>query len=566
LLIHRQLSRLVASLLLALPALAGCGGPGSAGGTLAHVAAPVSSMQATPVVVTRATLALPKQPCAGSFVEHSLPYTTTAGVDTMFESNGTGLAIGDLDGDGQPDIIFANLKGPNAILWNRGDLQWQKEEFPAGDSRDVSIVDVDGDGLLDIVFTHRTTAPTFWRNTGHGNGLARFVEEALPEVDQKLYAINWIDIDGDGDLDFVGGSYDAALEKDLGYQWISTRSGGGVYLFERAGAGFVAHRLSQEAQTLAIAFPDWNEDGRRDILIGNDFGTPDQAWQWTPGGWQEAHPFKQTTHSTMSFDLGDIDNSGRDALFATDMKPYDQDIRTLARWRPMMTKMPHDTAIGDRQIMENVLQTPDGRGNFSNQAYARSVDATGWSWSAKFGDLDNDGWLDLYVVNGMLAADLFGYLPAHELVEENRAFRNEGQGAFKLAPEWGLGSRRGGRSMSMADLDNDGDLDIVINNFESPAQIFENRLCGGQSLEADLLWPASKNSRAIGATLTLHTSAGSFRRDVRASSGYLSGDPARVHWGFPSGTTIQRLEITWPDGMRSTVEHLTPHSLVTIKR
>ena len=120
--------------------------------------------------------------------------------------------------------------------------------------------------------------------------------------------------------------------------------------------------------------------------------------------------------------------------------------------------------------------------------------------------------------------------------------------------------------MSIADLDSDGDLNIVVNNVEKPAELFENRLCGGKSLQVDLFWPQRRNTRAIGARIALQTSTGTYYRDVRSSSGYLSGDPARVHFGFPADATLQRLLIQWPDGNVSSVGALMPHTLVTITR
>jgi hypothetical protein len=118
----------------------------------------------------------------------------------------------------------------------------------------------------------------------------------------------------------------------------------------------------------------------------------------------------------------------------------------------------------------------------------------------------------------------------------------------------------------MADLNNDGRLDIVVNNLGSPAQLFENQLCGGESLEVDLTWPETLNSRAIGARLVLHTSMGDLSRDVRAESGYLSGDPSRIHFGFPADASLQRLDIRWPDGAHSAVSSLAPHELLTVAR
>jgi hypothetical protein len=118
----------------------------------------------------------------------------------------------------------------------------------------------------------------------------------------------------------------------------------------------------------------------------------------------------------------------------------------------------------------------------------------------------------------------------------------------------------------MADLDGDGDLDIVVNNLQTPAELFENRLCSGSSLQVDLFWPQSMNRRALGAHLILHTSAGSLTRDIRAVSGYLSGDAARVHFGFPKDVVLQRLDIRWPDGKISSVDTPAAHTVVSITR
>ncbi len=258
--------------------------------------------------------------------------------------------------------------------------------------------------------------------------------------------------------------------------------------------------------------------------------------------------------------------TGSTELFTTDMKPVSQDIATLAEWLPMIQESYTERPPLDPQRMENSLQVPGQSGKFQNLAYDRGIDATGWSWSGKLGDLDQDGFLDIYVVNGMIAADLLDYLPTHELVEANQVVHNDGTGNFAPAPEWGLGSTRSGRGMSMADLDGDGDLDIVVNNLTSPAQLFENQLCGGESLLVDLRQPGTQNPFAIGAVAILHTSMGDLRRDVRVASGYLSGDPTRLHFGFPQGTTLDRLEIQWPDGTVSEVGDLSAHTLLISTR
>lgn len=505
--------------------------------------------------------------CTGRFVAHDLEHTTTVpGGDEvrMFEANGGGVAINDLDGDGDLDIVLANHRDPNTILWNEGDLNFRAEPMEHGDSRAVTVVDVDGDGWLDMVFARRASAPNYWHNRGNGT----FALETLPGVTKPLYSLNWGDLDGDGDLDLVGGTYDAGLLADRGQEFLNSGDAG-VYFYENDGGTFRGQRLADQAQALALALVDLNGDERLDILVGNDFAVPDFAWVRTDDGWSEAMPFARFTHSTMSYDAGDVNNDGQWEIFATDMKPYADDEETVAAWQPVMDAMmamPHPP--NDPQVMENVMQMAlgDPADGFYDRAADWDIDATGWSWSAKFGDLNQDGFLDLYVVNGMIESTTFAHLPDHELVERNQAFRNEGGTGFAPAPEWALDSQRSGRGMSMADLDADGDLDIVVNNLRGAAQLFENRLCTGRSVQVDLRWPGSANTHALGATLTLHTDAGTYVRQVRAASGYLSGDPARVHFGLPEDATVEMLTIRWPDGAESTLDDVAPRELLTVTR
>jgi hypothetical protein len=270
----------------------------------------------------------------------------------------------------------------------------------------------------------------------------------------------------------------------------------------------------------------------------------------------------------MSLDQGDIDNDGRFEIFAADMKPYPGE--ETADWAPLMADMmegvTRDSVLADRQIMANVLQVAVAPGEYLNLAPDWGVDGAGWSWSSKFGDLDADGWLDLYAVNGMIEERLLSHIPNHEMIEENQVFRNIDGWRFQTMPRWGLDSERSGRGMVMADLDGDGDLDIAVNNLRGMAQLFENRLCTGDHLLVDLHWPDSGNSYAIGAQVRLLTDQGALLRDVRVGSGYLSGDAPRLHFGLPADARLEQLEIRWPDGAMTHVPVAAHNMLLTVAR
>ncbi|MEM7736772.1 MAG: FG-GAP-like repeat-containing protein [Deinococcota bacterium] len=516
-----------------------------------------------PVPVTVSSRVLEQGTCSGRFITHNLDHISQVpGGDTvhMFEANGGGVAVNDLDNDGDLDIVLANHAAPNSILWNMGQLEFMTGLMGIGDSRAVSLFDFDSDGWQDILLSRQTSAPNFWRNLGDST----FQQVILSGVTKPLYAVNWADFDQDGDLDLAGASYDAALLTEFGHEFLESGRGG-VYIYTNNNDGsFSETRLYHQAQALAFAVLDFNDDQRLDILVGNDFAVPDMAWLNQAAGWQEVTPFSKISHSTMSFDLADIDNDGQTELFSTDMKPYSD--ANLAAWQPVMDAMmadPHPE--GDPQVMENVLQqrTEDG---FTNNATNRGIDASGWSWSGKFADFNQDGFVDLYIVNGMMEESIFAHLDNHELVEENQAFRNDGSGNFVPAAEWGLASRASGRGMSIADVDNDGDLDIVVNNLRAPAQLFENQLCEGNSLQVDLNWPGSGNTDAIGASVKVQTNRSSYYRTLYAASGYLSADSSRLHVGFPPGEALSVVEITWPDGYQSKIYNALPNSLLTVTR
>ena len=507
--------------------------------------------------------------CVDHFITHDLAHNTNTadGIIRMYEANGAGVAINDLDNDGDLDLVLGNYDNPNSIFWNEGGLSFRQEQMPIGRTRAVAAVDVDGDGWTDLALTRVGGAINFWRNRGAelaADAPGRFVQEFVNGLAKPAYAIDWADLDADGDLDAVTASYDIGLLTELGNEY-RLKGEAGVYIHWNETHGFRAQRLTNEAQALAIALWDEDGDGRPDLLVGNDFALPDQFWRNHADGWQLASIFPETTHSTMSFDLADVDNSGRTALFASDMKPPDMNPETMRAWAPLMEAEHHPLPAGDPQRMENMLLVADQGGAFQNLGRDRQLDATGWTWSGLFGDLDQDGQLDLYIVNGFAESTTFAHMEDHELVERNQALRNTG-GGFERMPGWELGSERGGRGAAQGDLDGDGDLDIVVNNLRGNAQLFENRLCGGASLQVELRQPGSANPAAIGATAILETPAGRLRRDVRVTRAYLSSDPGQLHFGFPAESQPSLLLIRWPDGQWSTVSAPAAGQRLTISR
>ncbi len=360
------------------------------------ITAPATAIRIHAPVDVQAAPLNQRADCSGSFIAHELDHITTPTALPVgfYDSNGSGLAINDLDRDGLLDIVLANLSGDNSVLWNRGDLQFERETLPSQvPTRAAATVDVDGDGWLDIVFTQQAAAPRLWRNQA-GQG---FETQVLKGVSYIGYAMNWLDADRDGDLDLLTGSYDVENEKILG----QSAPQSGVIYYENRGDNFRATRIADRSNTLAI-LTSINPSGNYEIIIGNDFAVEDRYFTFVDGAWQASEALDVMPHSTMSYDAADLDNDGAQEVFAVDMKPYADDEATLAQWQPvmdMMMGMPH--VEGDPQIMENVLYALDGEGRLANIARDVRLDGTGWSWSAKFGDLDNDGFQDLYVVNGM---------------------------------------------------------------------------------------------------------------------------------------------------------------------
>lgn len=502
--------------------------------------------------------------CSGSFVAADLPHLTKGPGNTSstFDGTGAGLAAGDFDGDGDLDLVLANLSGATTIAENNiddtGELSFTSHELITGRFRAAAAIDIDADDDLDIVLTTGIGPPVLFRNSGSGSLSTRFARELIPGVRAATYAMAWNDLHGDGDLDLVTGSYNAELTVLRNSPVLGSDTG--VVVHEGTPDGFVAERLSPDAQTLAMTIADIDGDQVLDILVGNDLATPDMIFLDNNDTWVESTPFSTTSYSTMSYDSADLNGDGRTEFFSTDMAPMSID--DADNYREVIEDMEAAPRPDNVQTPRNVFLSPTDDG-WTEGARELGIDSTGWSWSGLFGDLDNDGAQDLYIVNGMRSNLLFDFLPDARLVEPNQAFRNTGS-AMTTMPSWGLNDLAGGRGTVMADFDGDGDLDVAINNLDEPSRLFENQLCSGTGVTVELRWPNSQNINALGATISLATGDTNQNRSITSTRGYLSGADLAVHFGVADADEAA-LTVRWPDGSVSELGQIDTgrHLLIT---
>ena len=497
--------------------------------------------------------------CGGAFVAHDLPHTTTptSQVVAMVDGTGTGVLAEDLDGDGLVDLVLPNLTGGATLLWNRGGLAFEATALAdVGRFRQAITFDIDDDGDRDLMLSTGVGPPQpFYADSPTGP----YDRAEIRELGLITFSLSPGDLEGDGDVDLVASSYAVELTVNRDLRALSGIDIG-TAVYRPPDTGFEEELLSDSAQALVSQIVDIDGDGRSDVVVGNDLGTPDRFWLGSDFGLTLTQLFDTTTLSTMSMDVGDVDNDGDRDLIATDMKPMPG--APVGPWEELADDI-EAARVDDVQVPENVVQLRADDG-YEQVAATLGVDATGWSWSGLLGDLDHDGLQDLYVVNGMQAEGMFDSLPESELVEANQAFRNLGDD-FAGAPEWELASERGGRGMAMADFDDDGDLDIVVNNLGAPTQLFENQLCGGASLVIEPRWSGAQNLDALGATVVVDSGELSQQRIITATRGYLSGSPTQAHVGLPSGEPVQ-VSITWPDGLTTRLDDVEPGHRIVVDR
>ncbi|MCP3964625.1 MAG: CRTAC1 family protein [bacterium] len=464
---------------------------------------------------------------AGLDYEHGF---VGGGIGNLFI--GGGVAAGDFDGDGWTDLYAVRGDiGANLLFRNRGDGTF--EEMGAAAGVDITgskgsgptFVDLDGDGRLDLVVGGMELTPIrVFRNLGAGvEGIVTFTDvtaqAGLPTFEYAFGAA-FGDYDRDGDLDAFFSQWNNQPGELL---W---RNEGNFNFAAASAEAFDAVARDRLTFTFTPNFADMNSDGWPDLVVASDFNNSQVLLNRGDGG------FDLVTDDDVI-----IDNNGMGASVAD----YDND--GVLDWFVTAIRAEGGDGIGNR------LYRGLGDGSFVDTTEAAGVSEGYWGWGACFADFDNDGWTDIFHVNGFL------HPPFED--DPSRLFVNQRGGADGIvtfseqAQERGIVDRRQGRGLVCFDYDRDGDLDIFTANNSDPPRLFRND--GGNQLHYLQVTLAGQapNTQGVGARIVLETSAVTRIHEMRAASNFVSQDPVMAHFGLGSEPAAARLEVHWLDGLTS---------------
>ncbi len=487
---------------------------------------------------------------------------------------GTGVAVGDYDNDGRPDIFVVSKTGTCRLFHNRGDWKFEDvtERAGVGDAskewkQGATFADVNNDGWLDI-YVCRFDAPNLlFINQRDGTFKEEAAARGLAVVDgcgQAAFA----DYDRDGWLDVYiqTNLLNSATHPNGRRDYLFHNNGDGTFtdVTDRAG-------IAGETQGHSVTWWDQNNDGWPDIYVANDFAVPDFFYRNNRDGTfakVTGLVFPHTPGTAMGADLGDVNNDGLIDFFVADMAAttHEKDQRGLAETRGMAKEFDSTDATVAPQVARNALYLNTGMDRCLEAAYLTGLAATDWTWSVRFEDLDNDGRIDLHVTNGMnreqINADLmFNMMKAESagervrlmkagpvMSESHLAFRNLGNLRFEdVSAKWGLDQKGVGFGAAFGDFDGDGDLDLIYTNFEQGVTVLRNDSDQGHRVVFALHGTIS-NRFGVGATIKIFTAAGVQIRQLSLARGYLSSSEPILHFGLGEENRINRVMVSWPSG------------------
>jgi hypothetical protein len=535
----------------------------------------------------------------------------------LYYYNGGGVAAGDVNGDGLPDLYFTSNLGSNRLYLNKGGYRFEDVTARAGvaDSvgwkTGVTMADVNGDGRLDIYvcgvdYLTMHGRNVLYINNGDGTFSDRTAEFGLEHFGYSTQAL-FFDYDGDGDLDMYLLNHSTHTERGPSThpQREVRHPRAGDKLFRNDGKRFVdvserAHIYGGvEGYGLGVVAIDVNLDGCPDLYVANDFQENDFLYiNNCDGTFTEsiASAVGHTSRFSMGVDAADFNNDGRPDLVVADMLPEREDILKTSATTESFDIFNLKVKAGyHAQYARNTLQLNRGRGRFSEIGYLAGVHATDWSWAPLFADLDNDGYKDLFITNGIYRRpndlDYITYVGNEEIqlslakgvTQENLAllrkmpqvplpnyaFRNNGDLTFSnLAAAWGLGQPGFSNGAAYVDLDNSGALDLVVNNVNGPASIYRNhaREINGRHYLAVRLNGDGANTGGIGARVRIRAQGTVQLLEEMPTRGFESSVDTRLHFGLGSATRVDTLTVTWPDGRSQTLTNIAADQLLTLRQ
>jgi enediyne biosynthesis protein E4 len=533
-------------------------------------------------------------------------------LDMEFVYNGGGVAVGDLNGDGLEDLYFTGNQVGNKLYLNKGGMKFQDVTEAAGVqkksehqwSSGINILDINLDGRLDIYVCNTASPdPAMRRNLlfinqgNDGAGIPTFREMAaeygIDDPDHASHA-QFFDYDNDGDLDlFIGVNL---IYQHYPNQYITLKSDGSDVtrdkLFRNDWNETLKHPVFTDVSLQAgivwagyshsTLICDFNNDRRPDIYVANDYMSNDLLYLNNGDGTftnRIAEIFKHQSLFSMGSDLGDIDNDGRPDIVTTEMQPYYNKRKKLfvggTNYQHYLFTEQYKYQY---QYNRNTLQCNSGIDPetglpvFSEVGMYAGIQETDWSWSPLFADFDNDGLRDLYITNGfprditdhdfaefnkstasfsVSRSQLYNMIP--QVMSPNFMFKNNGDRSFSdVSKSWGLAIPSFSNGSAYADLDNDGDLDLVTNNIDAPAFLFENQSNPLKSKDAaaflriKLEGPA-KNPDAFGSKVEVFYGAQRQTAYILSGRGYLSKSENSAHFGLGVQTAVDSVVIAWPD-------------------